>query len=151
MRLCPLATKVTNFGSNRGTKPRAKKKSGRRPQKVVIGGWLSEADGDAFHAYALEIGIDSAALATLLIARELGQPRMADILDPATLTVVRKERRISARTAQTELKARFAEHAAMHGISSDGAAAAVFRAELKEKWLGKCVADVGNQVDSPSH
>jgi hypothetical protein len=131
--------KRANSGGNGGTKPRPKNKPEKRPQKVVIGGWLSKADGDAFHAYALEIGIDSAALATLLITRELRQRRMADILDPEALTVVRKERRISARTAQAKLKARFVEHAAMHGISSDGAAAAIFRAELREKWLGKCL------------
>lgn len=146
-----MATTRPNSGAKSALRSRARRAHPKRHanQKVVIGGWLSEPDGDAFNAYALEIGIDSAALATLLIVRELNQPRMADILASEALTFVRKERRISARTARVELKARFAEHAAKYDASSDGAAAAVFRAELAEKWLGKCVGVLGNQVDSP--
>lgn len=115
---------------------------------TTIGGWLSNSEGQAFAAYAAEIGIDSAALATILINREIQCANLPNLVGAGEKGQVHKGKRITARTKRTELKSLFATHAAKHGLSSDAAAATVFRAELNEKWLEKCLAKRGNQVDS---
>ena len=129
------------------------KSQGRRMQRTagmaIIGGWLSEADGTEFIEYASKIGIGASALATLLLVRELNHDRMASIIDRGGKGPVQKDRRITARIKRKELKERFAEHARKYALSSDAAAAAVFRAELSEKWLEKCVSLDGNHIDSP--
>ncbi|MEC9068126.1 MAG: hypothetical protein VX569_12695 [Pseudomonadota bacterium] len=107
--------------------------------KSVIGGWLSEEEGAAFVEYASQIGIDSAALATLLLMRELSEGKLGPTRKGVISSPVRKGRRVTARTSRPDLKKRFHEHAAACGLSSDAAAAALFRKELKEKWLGRCV------------
>jgi hypothetical protein len=111
--------------------------------QAVIGGWLSDAEGGAFVQYAAEIGIDSAALATLLLVRELSEDGLCTIRTDGRITAVQKERRITARTVRHDLKERFRAHAAKHGLSSDAAAAAIFRTELGERWLGKCLGLTG--------
>ncbi|MBY8332388.1 hypothetical protein [Qipengyuania pacifica] len=107
--------------------------------KSVIGGWLSEEEGATFAEYASQIGIDAAALATLLLMKELSEGKLGATRKPVINSPVRKGRRVTARTSRLDLKQRFNNHAAAHGLSSDAAAAAVFRTELQERWLGKCV------------
>lgn len=121
---------------------------GRQIAREVVGGWLSESEGVAFIEYASEIGVDSAALATILLMREINHDRLGSLLDREGGSPVHKDRRVSARAKHSGLKERFACHAAKCGVSSDAAAAAVFRAELRERWLGKCIGLHGNQVDS---
>lgn len=110
-----------------------------RPPKAVIGGWLSDEEGESFATYAAEIGIDTSALATLLIAREMSENGLGATRANGRSPPLLKGRRISARTARRDLRDRFRAHAAGFGMSSDSAAAAVFRAELEERWLGKVI------------
>lgn len=107
--------------------------------KSVIGGWLSEEEGAAFAEYASQIGIDAAALATLLLIKELSEGKLGATRKPVINSPVRKGRRVTARTSRLDLKQRFQDHAAAHGFSSDAAATALFRTELQERWLGRCV------------
>lgn len=118
------------------------------PDRQVVGGWLTHVEGIAFAEYAYAIGIDEAALATILLVRELNSDRLSSLPERQTSRAVIKQKRVSAGAKQMGLKSRFAKHASKHGLSSDAAAAALFRAELRERWLGKCVGLAGNQVDS---
>lgn len=120
----------------------------RRVNREIVGGWLSEKEGVEFIEYAAEIGIDSNALATILLVRELNHDRLGTLPERFGDRPVRKERRVSARAKHSGFKERFAEHATRHAMSSDAAAATVFRAELREKWLRECVGMMGNQLDS---
>ncbi len=120
----------------------------KRSGNEIVGAWLSEKEGVDFIDYAAQIGIDSTALATILLVRELNHDRLTRLSGYLVDRPVRKERRVSARAKHSGFKERFAEHAMRHGLSSDAAAAAVFRAELREKWLSQCVGLIGNQVDS---
>lgn len=115
---------------------------------VTLGGWLTQAQGIEFESYAAEIGLDLAALATILVVRELNHDRLAALIAQGHAHPPIKDRRVSARTRQAEIKLRFADHARKHRLSPDAAASAVFRAELNERWLGKCLGIFGNQVDS---
>ena len=121
---------------------------GKQIRSEIVGGWLYEAEGVAFIEYAAEIGIDSAALAMILLVRELNHDRLENLPDRLGDGQIRKDRRVTARTKHIGFKERFAKHAAKYALSSDAAAAAVFRAELSERWLEKCVGLNGNQVDS---
>ena len=118
--------------------------------REIIGGWLSESEGVEFIAYAADMGIDSAALATILLVRELNHDRLGGLPDRLGDSLVRKDRRVTARAKLIGFKERFAKHAAKYALSSDAAAATVFRAELRERWLEKCVCQTGNQFDSHS-
>lgn len=122
--------------------------NGKGLNREIVGGWLSEMEGVVFIEYAAELGIDSAALATILLVRELNHDRLGHLPDRLGDSLVRKERRVTARAKHIGFKERFAKHAAKYALSSDAAAAVVFRAELREKWLGKCIGSNGNQVDS---
>lgn len=118
------------------------------PMVATIGGWLSREQGIEFEAYSAELGLDMAALATILIVRELNHDKLLGLIDSGTRPRSAKGKRVSARTKQVKLKERFSEHAAKHGLSPDAAAAMLFRAELTEKWLGRCLGFRGNQLDS---
>lgn len=115
-------------------------------RRATIGGWLSKPQGKEFEAYAAEIGLDLAALATILIVKELNHDRLAGLVAPKPTSRTDKGRRISARTKQADLKRRFADHAAKHGLSSDAAASVLFRCELSERWLGKCLGLSGEST-----
>ena len=112
-------------------------KSGAKP--VTIGGWLSKEQGIEFEKYSASLGVDLAALATILIVRELNHDRLPSLVELGSRHRTQKGKRVSARTKQVELKERFADHAKKCGLSSDAAASALFRAELAERWLGKCL------------
>jgi len=111
-------------------------------RSVVIGGWLSEADGAEFADYASSLGIDCSALATLLLVRELAANRLEYMLASVSAPY-RKEKRVSARSVRLDLKARFSKHAKDNNVSCDAAAAAVFRTELAERWLIRCLLHEG--------
>lgn len=108
-------------------------KSAKLPD--TIGGWLTLQQGFEFTEYATKIGIDQSALATILIVRELSRDRLSSLLLADSGKVPGKGKRVSARTRHADLKARFAVHAAKHGVSADAASATLFRAELSERWL----------------
>ncbi|MCP5384764.1 MAG: hypothetical protein H6920_00430 [Sphingomonadaceae bacterium] len=59
-----------------------------------------------------------------------------------------KEKRITARPTRDELKVQFREYSKSLGSSMDATAAALFRQEIAENWLGNAVGLTGNQVDS---
>lgn len=117
-------------------------------QKGPIGGWLSVEEGVEFEAYANTLGIDLAALATILVVRELNCDNLSRLDSTGPRPRVSKGKRISARTKQADLKERFGLHALQRGIKPDSAASALFRAELSEHWLWTCLGFKGNQLDS---
>ena len=107
--------------------------------RVTIGGWLSSQEGIEFEEYSNNLGVDIAALATILIVRELNCDRLLALAASGSRPRANKGKRISARTKQVHIKERFADHAIRHGLSPDAAATVLFRAELKERWLGTCL------------
>lgn len=124
------------------------RKGGAKPQKDPIGGWLSVEEGVEFEAYANTLGIDLAALATILVVRELNCDNLSKFDSARPRSRVSKGKRISAHTNLTDLKERFGRHALRHGLRPDPAAAILFRAELSERWLWTCLGFNGNQLDS---
>jgi hypothetical protein len=119
-------------------------------RRETIGGWLSKADGLAFAEYAAEIGIDLAALATILLVRELNHDRLGVLRPLSDAGHAEKGKRVSVRPKRSDLKEEFGQHALRHNLSPDAATSILFRAELRERWLGKCLGLGGNQIDSRS-
>ncbi len=106
-------------------------------RRITIGGWLSNEDGKKFQDYADLIGLDLAALATLLIVRELNHGRLGALAEKGGSKP--KGKRITAASAKADLKAQFSRHAAQYGLSSDAACSLLFRAEVAERWLSNCL------------
>lgn len=106
-------------------------------RRITIGGWLSKEDGKKFQDYADLVGLDLAALATLLIVRELNHDRLGALAEKGGSNP--KGKRITAASAKPDLKAQFSDHAEQYGLSSDAAASRLFRAELTEGWLSNCL------------
>ncbi|MEO1969123.1 MAG: hypothetical protein ABGW87_10475 [Sphingomonadaceae bacterium] len=104
-----------------------------------IGGWLSKADGERFQALALEVGLDESALATILVVRELKVRFLASGCFELTRSKPVKEKRITARPKRAELKVQFREYSKALGSSMDATAAALFRKEIAENWLGNII------------
>lgn len=115
-----------------------------------IGGWLTKAEGEKFQALALSVGLDESALATILVVRELNTRSLAVDQSRFISTTVTKEKRITARPKRDELKVQFQGYCRSLGLSMDATAAAVFRKEIAENWLGTTIGATGNQLDSRS-
>ena len=118
-----------------------------RNRKAIIGAWISEADGRAFGSYALELGLDESALATLLIVRELHVGRLQAIAETRSAKSA-KEKRVTARPRQPEIETAFAKHALLNGFKPGQAAALLIQTELSERWLKSALESSGNQLDS---
>tara|TARA_B000000460_G_scaffold247097_1_gene221455 strand:- start:730 stop:1203 length:474 start_codon:yes stop_codon:yes gene_type:complete len=113
-----------------------------------IGGWLTKEEGEKFQALAFAVGLDESALATILVVRELAIGALASDPSMPVARKVRKEKRITARPTRDELKVQFREYSSSLGSSMDATAAALFRKEIAENWLGKTMGLLGNQIDS---
>ena len=108
---------------------------------------MSEADGRAFGSYALELGLDESALATLLIVRELRVGRLQAIAE-TRIAKSDKGKRVTARPRQPEIETAFASHALSVGLRPGQAAALLIQTELSEHWLKSALKWSGNQLDS---
>lgn len=119
-----------------------------KSQSNRIGGWLSKEEGEQFQAIALAIGVDECALATILVVRELRVHSLTSRQKEFLLAKVTKGKRITARPRRSDLKEQFSAYAYSLGLSNDAAAAAIFRKEISENWLGNVIQNSGNQLDS---
>lgn len=104
-----------------------------------IGGWLTKAEGEQFQALATRIGLDESALATILVVRELTIRSLAASPSKPDPGKVVKEKRITARPTRIGLKDQFRDYANLLGASMDATAAAIFRKEIAEDWLGNTI------------
>lgn len=110
-------------------------------------GYVTSEDRDRFEAYALAHGINVTALANLLIARELRARRLTKLQDAFDATRPLASRsKIVAHTPDAATKAAFTARAHEAGMKPSRAAAVLFRAELKERWLETYV--LVNRFDS---
>lgn len=93
---------------------------------------MTEIEARAFASYAEGLGIDTTALANLLIRRELELCRLGALVAERPRESVTK---VTAHFRAAELKAHFRDHAGKFGLRPGPAAALLYRAELEEKWL----------------
>lgn len=101
----------------------------------------------ALDAYAKSIEVTRAAVCSLVIQRELQVRRLSRASRLRRTVAGSKEvrRRVTVHVENKELKQAFANHVATLGLGSDEAALALFRKELKERWLFKMFGFSGNR------
>lgn len=114
---------------------------------VQVLGYLSAADAAEFRAHAASGGLDASALANLLIVRELKLARLAELQKAFAADAALSDRtKIIAHQPDDRIKSAFTKHAKDAGLKPSPAAAVLFKAELKERWLSRCL--VLEPVDS---
>ena len=108
-----------------------------------IGGNLGPSEFAEFQRYAAELQISESCLANLLIQREMRLRRLGELTNRLDGPVARSERggRVTGHQSNRELKEAFERHARDHGISAGHGATILFRTELEERWLARCVGD----------
>lgn len=112
-----------------------------------ITGYLTPVQAAAFQDLAASGGLDVSALANLLIVRELRVNRLRILKADFDADLGQGERmKITAHQRFDVTKEAFSAHAAATGLKPGPAAAILFRAELKERWLTFCLGV--NQFDS---
>ena len=103
-------------------------------------GYLSFVEAVDFQLHAASGGLDASALANLLIARELNLARLSELRGEFCVDAVHPDRKkIVAHVRDDSTKVSFARAAAEAGLKPSPAAAILFRAELKERWLSHCL------------
>ncbi len=101
-----------------------------------ITGYLTPVQAAAFQNHAASGGLDVSALANLLIVRELRTKRLPILKMDFDVDLPPGERmKVTAHQRLDITKEAFAAHAAETGLKPSPAAAILFRAELKERWL----------------
>lgn len=108
-----------------------------------IGGNLRPGELAEFKQYASNLLISESSLANLLIQREVWLRRLGHLMKRFAGPVPASERggRITGHQANGELKEALKRHAKEQGTNLSHAATILFRAELDERWLAKCVGD----------
>lgn len=101
-----------------------------------IVGYVTADEAAAFATYAEAMGIDVSALANLLLRREIKLGRLGGMSAPI---VEHRSVKITAHFKGDIAKARFTEHASQFSLRPGPAAARLFRAELEERWLERCL------------
>lgn len=106
------------------------------------GGYLSDEQHSAFKQYAASLNVSISCVASLLVLRELSARRLCHLkpdfdegLPPG------KRNRVTAHHRDPEQKAIFKALCKDADIAPDRAASILFRAELNEHWLRRCVGD----------
>jgi hypothetical protein len=115
---------------------------------VQIGGYLTSEEHAEFRRYAARFQLKDSSLANLLIARELRCNRLERLREVFSPTPLKARSRVTAHQSDHGVKAAFEACAIRAGVSTDLAAALVFRAELAEQWLEKATTVEWNQIDS---
>lgn len=106
------------------------------------GGYLSAAEHSEFKLYAESLNISVSSLASLLVLREMSGCRIADLMACFDMSPPSgKRNRVTVHHRDSSQKAGFEAHCHEAGVAPDRAAAVLFRAELKERWLSSCVVD----------
>lgn len=110
---------------------------------VQIGGNLHPDEFAAFQSYVAGLMISESSLANLLIQREMRLRRVGELAKRLEGPVTTKERggRVTGHQAGAELKEAFEQHASEQGLAPGHAATILFRAELEEGWLARCIGD----------
>ena len=110
---------------------------------VQIGGNLRPDEFVAFQSYVADLMISESSLANLLIQREMRLRRLDALTQRMKGPVTTKERggRVTGHQAGTELKEAFEQHASEQGLAPGHAATILFRAEIEERWLARCIGD----------
>lgn len=106
---------------------------------------LTPTEGADLRTYAEGLELSRRRLCGLLIVRELRLNRIGELSarHPGSGSR-RNSSRVTARVSAST-KASFAKHVKAAIVGSDDAAAAIFRAELEEKWLSNAVSGEGNR------
>lgn len=105
-----------------------------------IGGYLSEDEHKAFKKYVASLDVSESSLANLLILRELHRKRLPELFSKLASHVPSDQRRrVTAHQRRSEPKAAFETWCNEVGISPGQAASILFRAELNECWLRRCI------------
>jgi hypothetical protein len=109
------------------------------PTRTQQHGYLTARERADFRAYAREHELHATALGRLLMVRELRLRRLPDLLRAHSDQPTPRRKKVTVHLANPALKLAFAELASNAGASPSAAAAAVFRAELTEKWLSRAI------------
>lgn len=105
-----------------------------------ITGYVTSGERSRFGEYAQSLGLDGAALASLLLHRELRVGRLEKLRsDPRISQTAECPEKITIHGVSETTKGKFREHAAAHGLKPSPALAILCRAELKESWLHKAM------------
>lgn len=114
-------------------------------REAQVGCNLTRKEGEDLTVYAKGLELSRRRLCGLLIVRELRVNRIGELSRRYPGSGSRKgAARVTARVS-AETKAAFADHVARAVVGSDNAAAAIFRAELQEKWLSNVLSEEGNR------
>lgn len=102
---------------------------------VQITAYLPSDDAETFRSYSNSLGIDKSSLANLLIVRELRLNRLGSLScfrhDQPSASCIK----VTAHLSDPAIKDEFSASATRHKLRLGTAAAMIFRAELKERWL----------------
>ena len=104
-----------------------------------IGGWVRADEYARFMKYLGQFHLRPAAVATLLIVRELRHCRLPHLKGDYSHPAGADRERITAGPVDGRLKQEFEAHVQRLGLGPDPAAAIIYRAELDEKWLERAL------------
>ena len=103
---------------------------------VQIIGYVTASEAREFQKYAESFHLNSAPIATLIIARELQLKRLTSLIEEYSEGRSNGERKkIVAHQTTDALKKAFKDHVDKCGLKPSSGAAILFRAELRERWL----------------
>jgi len=105
-----------------------------------ITGYVTLEERSSFAEYARGLGLDGAALASLLLHRELRVGRLPDLQSKGRNSKSTDcPEKITIHRIDDVTKGKFKEHAETYQLKSSPALALLCRAELKERWLEKAM------------
>lgn len=106
------------------------------------GGYLSDEQHAAFKQYAASLNVSVSCVASLLVLREMSARRLKRLKSDFDVGLPPgKRNRVTTHHRDPNQKAAFKAWCLESGIPPDRAAAVLFRAELHEQWLRRCVGD----------
>lgn len=104
-----------------------------------IGAWVRADEYARFMDYLAQFHLRPAAVATLLIVREIRRCHLPELKELYGHPAGPDRERITARPVDGRLKRKFEAHVERLGIGPDPAAAMVYRAELDDRWLERAL------------
>lgn len=116
-----------------------------------ITGYLTADERSRLAEYARSHGLDAAALASLLLHRELRVGRLRDLRSKGRLPKPTEcPEKVTIHRIDDLAKGRFKEHAKSCQLKSSPALALLCRAELQERWLEKAMEKAARPTRSES-
>lgn len=112
-----------------------------------IGSYMTDEEIAALDSYAASIEVTRAALCSLIVQREMREPRLRRRLggEPPEGRAEGR-RRVTVHLRNEALKAAFVGHVRTLGLGSDEAAGRLFRMELEDRWIFDRFGFVGNRT-----